>query len=444
MFKLRFLLTLFVVLGLAACSTEGNPKNILDDTDQGSTDGGGPPDQGDVPVGEVEKTGFWVTVTSTEFLTYVTQASETTDAGLMGTKCYIDKSDPPSSKVMKCYVDILESDLFMNTVELQYNSPPGLCEYVSVLPSWHWNYSAGRGPRAVSYTVEEKEAGIIVSNCNSVDESGASVPCENNPELYALGDPEGPKCIYDKNGPPPERGINCCFGSYSKTVTTRVETEDGVETSVNTTEEDWGGNIKACLGGAGITSWSKHSTLGYPVRAIYPVDSKKGLNQSIKMPANGSSTVSYFSTEANFFTSISSQPHSHDGYVNSRSTTEPYAFDPIDDLDGSPLEKGEPYFTFRCLDDAFEVKHKVQVSIREWNTLTEYLAYGTSNGSSYDPDVTGGEGTNCSSTSFPGEICNDRVDFDDIINALGTYDTPANLNLRSNTVRKNYFPRVYY
>ena len=56
---------------------------------------------------------------------------------------------------------------------------------------------------------------------------------------------------------------------------------------------------------------------------------------------------------------------------------------------------GHPFITWSCLDNAKEVKHRIHLLIREWNTQEEFNRFKESNGSRGDPDTEGIEGSGC-------------------------------------------------
>ena len=57
--------------------------------------------------------------------------------------------------------------------------------------------------------------------------------------------------------------------------------------------------------------------------------------------------------------------------------------------------EGHPFITWSCLDKAKEVKHRIHLLIREWNTQEEFNRFKESNGSRGDSDIVGLEGSGC-------------------------------------------------
>ena len=75
----------------------------------------------------------------------------------------------------------------------------------------------------------------------------------------------------------------------------------------------------------------------------------------------------------------------------------------------------------------------------EWNTAADFVAYQTSEGVTYDPDVGGNEGTNCDFDPIFTGACNDFEDMDDLLPG-GFYNTIT----PNSTTRATYFPKVDY
>ena len=81
---------------------------------------------------------------------------------------------------------------------------------------------------------------------------------------------------------------------------------------------------------------------------------------------------------------------------------------------------GYPYLTWACLDKAREVKHRIHVAIREWNTQAEFNSFVESKGGRGDPDLEGVEGSLCDyyeadeTGILKDTDCNDVWDLDNI------------------------------
>ena len=441
-FLKTFVFSFLVASLLIACGGDNNEEALAPPSNV--DDGGGSDDGIDTPVGEVSSAGFWVNSHNDEFPTYVSSEEG------FGTECLLDSSDPLG--VLNCFVDVPEGDLYNNPLQLQYNAPPNLCQHVGVTPSWHWNFSSGVGPRNITVDVTITEDGAeTVDACTAnrtvaLPGEAAVVSCVDHPEIFGFNLAGEPICIYDHSLGGGIDGLpNCCFGGY--VITKRTDTDrDGTYETVNIEPTEWGGEPGDCIGGAPRTGTGTLDDLGLPITELtqVPSDGEMGLNAEISIAANSQSALSSFSYPANFYTKVG-QPHSHDGYYSTRTSEWPYAFDPVDDLDGNQFGAGflriprSDGYLIECLDEAFELKYAINVFVREWNTIADFFTYGTSQGETYLPDVVGVEGVDCFGFSGP---CNDQRDFDDILlESGGTYDTTPGSTANS---RNLYFPRVIY
>lgn len=433
MLIIKSTVVLFCLFNITACSDEESGSSS-------SSSGGGGIDG--TPVGEVETTGFWLNSKSTQHPIFVNKSTG------FGDNCFISATSN-TNEVIDCYIDVLEGDLYMNDISLQYNAPPNLCEHVSVHPAWHWNYSSGYGPSRIVLNINSAGPEPVVTGCTATMASGGTVNCSAHPELEDVTNPAGPRCVYDKSGYGQK---NCCFGN----TTTVKRVNDGTNTVETTIPSSWGGEPGSCIGGSIVNSWDNfEKTSKLPATWIYSVpkateaNPSAGLNQELKLIANGASKHVWFSFHANAYETsatyaLGTNPHAHNGYVTGTTSNKPYAVEPLDDLDGSPMRSGSDAYVFTCYDGGFEVKHEIRAYIREWNTLTEFLAYESSKGSSYNPDVEGTEGVDCDYDSGFGGACNDRTDLDDILWSLGApYDTD-NTDPDAAAIRETYFPNVFY
>ncbi len=404
----------------------------------------------DTPIGTIDKTGFWVNVRAYgpegPFELYV-NSSET-----FGEDCFIPGQQQESKNVV-CFVDIPEGVLYTHKLEMQYNIPPGLCENFRLIPAWFWNESSGVGPPLIHLTTKkaDDQEDERVESCE-VPGFGS---CLSHPELTNTSDINGPSCVYDRS----ELGdgeSNCCFGEY-----TLIKNNESHERS-------WGSNAKSCIGGAPRVAWEHFDKQGYPMSQLTTINRDDsgdpvGLNAVYELPSNiGTNNDGRFSTLANFYTptvpagpGVSEvevpSPHRHSGYVSTEELDLPYAINPGDDLSGTPygsslLRPGRPAHHFTCLDEAFEVKHRIQVYIREWNTLSDFVTYHTSRGKTYQPDVDGREESCGYGDVFHYLPCNDFRDLDDIVKYYGPYNTtgPYNTPTQKAVERRLYFPRVEY
>ncbi len=274
---------------------------------------------GNTPVGKVDANGLWVNVSSSQYMVLVNKKNN------YGADCFIDVSASEGQQI-DCIVDILEGDLYAYDLQIQFNAPPKLCDFVEVSPAWHWNQSVGTGPTDVVVNVDTSAAPVVTS-CTARNAAGVVVPCGSLLELTGASNPEGPGCAYDLSA---SERPNCCLGTYSK----RVISNDGINITDSQTDENWGGDVASCIGGFGQAEDKNEE--GYPLSQLYSVlkddsaDSEggesagngvevsveeSGLNSTIDLSANLSGPRARFSTMANFF-ETSGTPHNHDGYVS--------------------------------------------------------------------------------------------------------------------------------
>lgn len=420
-----------VLIGVTALNTACGSGSAGSSSLPSSSPGGG---GGSGNVGTVSPSGFWIDVAGRNGLFDVVMSKDED----FGEECEISSSVTISSGPSKCIIDVLEFDSYAQDVNIQYNVPQNMCEYVLVTPSWHWNYSVGYGPGAVSI-VKDADGDITSCQVDTDDTAGETwVDCTLADELHALTDTGSLICEYDYSTRV-DGGVNCCFGTYQKHVV-----DDGQYT-VETVK--WGGNPGDCSGGAHRTNGWETNKDGIP-NTIYQYVKDTGLNDVIEIPANGKNMTSSFQYGVNWYVGLdtgSNTIHSHTGYVSATTSTLPYAYDPIDDLNGTSMRSGYqpniPY-TVTCMSRGAEVKHQWQIYLREWNTYVDWLLYIASSGSTFDPDEDGTEGTDCEWESNFGGPCNDLADVDDIVREAtgGVYDTST----VNPTERQSWFPQVDY
>ena len=181
--------------------------------------------------------------------------------------------------------------------------------------------------------------------------------------------------------------------------------------------------------------WGAFSSKGVPIREIYDVR-EGGLNMTHQFAAN----AAVFRNENNYYLANyyekTGTPHRHSGFESTRISYLPYAMDPIDDRSGSLLRIAQEDYELTCWDSGREVKNSIRLFVREWNTLEEFLSYGSSSGVNGNSDVDGNEGVNCDYDPPFLRKCNDRRDWADLLEGLGgTYDTTDVSN------RPKFFPK---
>ena len=399
-----------------------------------------------------------------------------------GYDCKISKDERSSTEDLYCMFEVLEGDLYYHQIEFEYNVPRGMCEYLSFQTHWHYNRPSGYGPETV-YSVSTKrpsslsrkycpspapQAGglcssELYSDCEDSsgdgEESGTPVTCYGHIEgKFCLSEqvqirwcPDDPDAVgicdrtdckdnketenlkkgicvtlensnkckenvndlcgdyYDS-----EEGVNCCLGEY-----TLVNGTDFSEKK----DTPWGGTgLKKCIGGLGRTSWSIYTKNGLPDEDLKMVTSgyfghyevpplKDSLevfvkNKEIHRDKKNSLVI------ANYFEGIEDKTDLPKFYKSDPDHDSTSALTPLD-------RDGHPYITWSCEDSSREVKHRIHLIIREWNTREEFEEFKTTAGSDGDPDIGDNEGNECEYYESEDKYlkddgrCNDMVDVDD-------------------------------
>ncbi len=374
------------------------------ETSSSSSSDGDPTDPDDAPPEVVNDIGFYVKVLNDKIL-----HTMTTD-GVYGGSCNIP-STATTSQDMVCRVDIQEGDLNFHDIKINYNVPPNICRYMRMTVPHYYNFEVGRGPKVIDIDITGDISGVnTITNCNvTLEDNSVQAGCAGQLEVSfdtGMSDTalmEKIQCAYKH----PSTGVNCCTGDFTFIV------DDG--TDVITRAMSWGKLSLGCISGPGANSWAfKNSDTGFPKPAYYFTDD--GLNQTWDMISPF--TLKYYDnySMANYSGS-NGLNHSHNGFVDARTSTMPYAFAPIDDRDGSLIDDLQDSIKLECLDSSFEVVHRIQLYFREWNTFSEFMAFRDAAGASGNPHVGGYEdGVSCDYFLGNPELCNDVRSWDDILN----------------------------
>ena len=202
-----------------------------------------------------------------------------------------------------------------------------------------------------------------------------------------------------------DKDINCCLGGY----TLFKDGKAGKRESWGDDEDKIG---EDCIGGvarigklegfSNQTLFDKNS--GLPVMLVRE-SGREGVQDKYTLPpliSHLGRGQGYSFPLANFFKAIEDDkenPTLPDFYI--------------------AIYTGHPFITWSCLDNAKEVKHRIHLLIREWNTQEEFNRFKESQGSRGDPDTEGREGSGCDyyeSTQAVFGACNDLDDADDFEN----------------------------
>lgn len=301
---------------------------------------------------------------------------------------------------------------------------------MKMTPPTYYSWEVGTGPSAVTLNILGTGGNQVVQSCEVTYADGSVVNnCAGHDEVRINTADLAVDCVYDHKA---WKGPNCCLGSYTFT---KIITGEGAGT--NSEVVDWGGNLGACISGPGKHSWSAHNNAGFPKPIIYFAEN--GLNETLKIEENLTKLFGNYSVAWHY----GALDHTHTGIVDLVTTSsKPYAFAPIDDRDGSPLPELNDKLLLECMDSSFEVLHRIQLSVREWDTFTAFTTFMTSNGVSGNPDNQGVENGVACGYGFNQYDCNDRADFDDLLNAMDgdMSDTTDNYNTTTRD-RFYWFPR---
>ncbi len=335
-------------------------------------------------------------------------------------------ADRESTEDLYCTLDVVEGDLWFHALPLEYNVPPGMCDYLAFQVHWHFNQPVAVGPEIIYECEAEIPGAISTSPTTTAASTTETRYCLNGCALDATSVAgicnnsfQGQESVedfcatYDKSD---QEGLgNCCFGDYVVRDKDDTEVDNG----------DWGGKLKECIGGvARFANWDGFTKEDeVPIPLVYET-LRAGLKQVFTIPAlkdsvdpkgSGKTLRPYSLPTANYW----------DGSENGFATNPPKFYVPPN----SPSEgftpfqyTGYPYLTWTCLDQAREIKHQIHLIIREWNTVEEFDRLIDSEGSRGDPDKEGNEGTNCDYYEAEEKLgiiqftdCNDIYDADDFI-----------------------------
>lgn len=395
------------------------------------------------------------------------------DSGAFGSSCSI-LATASAPEDITCTLDLNEGDVWYWGYKLKYQSPPGMCKYLTFYNYYFYNYETGYGPTKVTIykdnnSVNDITAALFPSlpaacqaagtkTCcviaDAANSGGVAYPnCTGIPEISTFLSGESPTCRYDYTA---NKGPNCCMGNYDMIEYGTEQDDAGVITAaapLNTKEVPWGGSIGNCMAGPGAddSSWPKTES-GFPIGGVISY-AAGGLSEEyqVESPYKLSPGVPINLSAINYHDNVAAQ-HTHTvpywngtALVNDSSTL-PYAVDPIADRSGDLLMPGNMHYVFDCLDSAFEVKHRIHLRVREWNSYAGYLAYGASNGATVNSDVVGSEGATCpENIGIVGGYCNDNMDWEDtfpvISGDVSGFQTLNSVNAYAGN-RYYYFPRI--
>jgi hypothetical protein len=361
-----------------------------------------------------------------------------------------------TSTDMECIIEVPEASTYYSGLALKVNQPADMCRALVYRPYWYYNEEIGIGPTYVEVTRSKvvNASGDVTwgasIDCDIGDDGNAPVAaagCAGHTELVAAIDNSNGtvavNCRYNRANEDDKH--NCCLGEYTYVLSTAESNDatlfNGTTSDLPTTVK-WGGDPQNCIGGPG-KGWPLVDADNFPV-GLYSDNPNpdqphkrdfKILETQEVIPLTAGRAWEVGRYSSNFFTPA---VHTHSGYVSASTSSNPYYVTPIDDRSGSPVISGNASYMFECLDPSSEMKHRISVKVREWDSYIDYLLYISSTGTSGSPDRRGVAETpgdaNCDGVSGP---CNDFHDADDFVldaeelNAAA-YDTTTPANRHQN------------
>ena len=372
------------------------------------------------------------------------------DATDFNKTCSISKDSLAHEDIM-CMIDIPEGDIYAKNTVLQYNVPKDMCRYLVQETYWFYNLEVGIGPSVITVSADNtvNASGDITNTTYTCAVDGVVAGCAaGHPEVAITGmtpNTQNIKCVYDDEK-------NCCLGKYTLN---HVLLTNGASADVSTPQDiSWGGNMRNCIGGPAKTNWNAFTTENVPtsllsfarpgIKNTYLITAPLALGTAGLDPLTASIHVSNWYAQG-------TNDHTHSGFVSADTSTSPYFIAPIDDRDGSPIPRTNETYNFICLDESFEIKHRIRAYIREWDYYPDFLNFVSSAGVTVAPD-------RASFGSFPGETdptclegitgpCDDFLDIDDFLNLIvGPTNTPPSPTYPVTSVarRRAFFPAIAY
>ncbi|HHO49488.1 MAG TPA: hypothetical protein ENK18_01130 [Deltaproteobacteria bacterium] len=273
-------------------------------------------------------------------------------AGTEDDPCSVKPDGTPEGYVdLDCIIDVPELDLYALGMSWDWFIPAGACEFAIyshyMYETWEWGFGENN-------VLVEIVDGNIVNEVNAIN--GV------------------PYCAYNYS----PIGPDCCTGAYTYT---RII--DGVTT---VSQQLWGGtdNLGACHGGAAY-----HDSEAVFGPGGFPIDKIVYLQRSA-----WSKHFEFDGLNEDYFTNVPLANH----------------YSPADHGGGPPaglqrtrqngLGFAQSTYDFECHDHAQEIRAKIRLRIREFNTEAAYFNDG-------DPDVEGFE-------PVTGDPLNDRLDWKDL------------------------------
>jgi hypothetical protein len=339
-------------------------------------------------------------------------------------------------------------------LDLEYNVPNHqACPYVLTMAPYFFQYPPPQPDGTATakipptYVVVTKNAGAASADYDAKGYYSDAKTTENT-QIVVKGGTY--KCKFDYTD---LKGPNCCSGDYTEEVN---ETSETGTTKITYSTKSWGGDPSNCLNGPALTlNKSSETSSKWPAVKVWRMQdqetsimsdqsllSQNNLNPKLFSLENKPAQIPQLNFQLNQFKTpieiinplnVSAKATTSDGiygtlsisglfsqlFKSSRflatyiSGTKPKAFTDVLDyydvtIDGfkKRTEYADPnYYTVICADDALEIKARIKLRVREWNTLSA-LSKGLEPTAGED-NASGGE------TDLPTSPNNDFYDWED-------------------------------
>ena len=270
--------------------------------------------------------------------------------------CDIDLTGvvPGDPKVENCILEFNEGDLNWQGFSLDTHVPAGFCDYLFTQPYVYQTYRIGPGPEFASYTQQA---------------DGTTTDEVNTQDGFA-------NCAYDYPNVRPD--FSCCYGEYTLTITDAESGEITTEIGI------WGGQsqLGSCFDGAAYLDAKAGRTVdGFPMSPTYFVDRYALDIQSVFNPMLTAADAlgDPYSTSVGLASYVALADH--DGVLpTSLSAIELRPPEAEEDAfpDPDPIAAAfvNPTYNFVCTDNAYDILGVIYLTVREWNTESEFFIDG--------------------------------------------------------------------
>ena len=276
------------------------------------------------------------------------------------------------AKQATCILNAGELDLFYSGIQMDLSVGPGMCEWTSFRPYayYHWRYDPTPGTVIYVNTYEDTCINCGTETCTSLRQLDPdSAYCQS--DYSNLGD--------DTNHFP-----NCDDGSYTLITTNYAdEADDGdcVAEAPSETNVDCGGSRVSCMDGgvkdiglednsisAGIDSIIFPSSYGLNTESDGSGDcSSSGCSWQFSDPfSQGLHTNMRLSNYSNINTCGSDNPYRYETQSVERYSRDSYSSQ-------HPFSSNSPFYTFTCMDSAYDVIAKINIIVKDWDREFDYM-----------------------------------------------------------------------